>query len=209
MSQMSTETVNTRDRLLAGAISLMEEGGEAAVRVESVANLAGVTRPSLYHFFGDRDGLVIAAQGERYRQSLLYQMVDRTELTRQCKTRGEFKALMLQMMKSLMDADGERRRAVRTEVLGSSVARPRLRALIREIDTQASRELGVLLGVAKDNGWISIPFDLDVAATWWYGMMNGRYMVEGDGSSLIRREWDAIAIASVMFLLFGNYDETP
>jgi hypothetical protein len=40
-------------------------------------------------------------------------------------------------------------------------------------------------------------------------MMKGRYMVEGDGSSLIRREWDAIAIASVMFLLFGNYDETP
>jgi hypothetical protein len=48
VSQMSTETVNTRDRLLAGAISLIEEGGEAAVRVESVANLAGVTRPSLY-----------------------------------------------------------------------------------------------------------------------------------------------------------------
>ncbi len=78
-----------------------------------------------------------------------------------------------------------------------------------KFDTQASRELGVLLGVAKDNGWISIPFDLDVAATWWFGMMNGRFMVEGDGSSLIRREWDAIAIASVMFLLFGNYDETP
>jgi len=206
---MSTETVKTRDRLLAGAISLMEEGGEAAVRVESVANLAGVTRPSLYHFFGDRDGLVIAAQGERYRRSLLYQMVDRTELTRQCQTREEFKTLMLQMMKSLMDADGERRRAVRTEVLGSSVARPRLRALIREIDSQASRELGILLGVAKERGWISIPFDLDVAATWWFGMMNGRFMVEGDAPSLFRREWDEIAIQSVMFLLFGNYEEAP
>lgn len=204
---MSTETLNTRDRLLAGAISLMEEGGEAAVRVESVATLAGVTRPSLYHFFGDRDGLVIAAQGERYRQSLLYQMADRTELARQCSSRDEFKTLMRNWLISLTDADGERRRAVRTEVLGSSVARPRLRALIKEIDTQASRELGVLLGHAKERGWLSMPFDLDVAAIWWYGMMNGRYMVEGDGSSLVRREWDAIAVASVMLILFGNYDE--
>jgi AcrR family transcriptional regulator len=206
---MSTDPSGTRDRLLAGAISLMEEGGEAAVRVASVASLAGVTRPSLYHFFGDRDGLIIAAQGERYRQSLLYQMVNRTELARQCTSRDEFKTLMRNWLTSLTDADGERRRAVRTEVLGSSVARPRLRALIQDIDTQASRELGVLLSYANERGWLSIPFDLDVAATWWYGMMNGRYMVEGDGSSLIRREWDAIAIASVMFLLFGNYDETP
>jgi AcrR family transcriptional regulator len=204
---MSTETLKTRDRLLAGAISLMEEGGEAAVRVESVASLAGVTRPSLYHFFGDRDGLVIAAQGERYRQSLFYQMVDRTELTRQCESRDDFKNLIRDWLKSLMDADGERRRAVRTEVLGSSVARPRLRALVREIDTQASRELGVLLQVAKERDWISIPFDLDVAATWWFGMMNGRYMVEGDAPSLFRREWDDIATQSVMFILFGNYDE--
>lgn len=204
---MSTETLKTRDRLLAGAISLMEEGGEAAVRVESVASLAGVTRPSLYHFFGDRDGLVIAAQGERYRQSLFYQMVDRTELTRQCESRDDFKNLVRDWLKSLMDADGEHRRAVRTEVLGSSVARPRLRALIREIDTQASRELGALLQVAKERNWISIPFDLDVAATWWFGMMNGRYMVEGDTPSLFRREWDEIAVASVMFILFGNYDK--
>jgi AcrR family transcriptional regulator len=206
---MSTDTLKTRDRLLAGAIALMEEGGEAAVRVESVASLAGVTRPSLYHFFGDRDGLVIAAQGERYRRSLFYQMVDRTELTRQCQTREEFKTLMLQWMKSLMDADGERRRAVRTEVLGSSVARPRLRALIREIDTQASRELGVLLHLAKERDWISIPFDLDVAATWWFGMMNGRYMVEVDAPSLFRREWDDIATQSVMFILFGDYTNAP
>jgi AcrR family transcriptional regulator len=206
---MSTDTAKTRDRLLAGAISLMEEGGEAAVRVESVASLAGVTRPSLYHFFGDRDGLVIAAQGERYRRSLFYQMVDRTELTRQCQTREEFKSLVHQWLKSLMDADGEHRRAVRTEVLGSSVARPRLRALVREIDTQASRELGVLLHLAKERDWISIPFDLDVAATWWFGMMNGRYMVEGDAPSLFRREWDDIATQSVMFILFGDYTNAP
>lgn len=204
---MSTGTVKTRDRLLAGAISLMEEGGEAAVRVESVASLAGVTRPSLYHFFGDRDGLIIAAQGERYRRTLFYQMDNQSEMARLCESRKDFITLVQNWMKSLTDADGEHRRAVRTEVLGSSVARPRLRELIKEIDTQASRELGVLLSYAQERGWLTIPFDLDVAAIWWFGMMNGRYMVEGETPALFRREWDAIATQSVTFILFGNYDE--
>ncbi len=188
---MSDSTPGTRDRLLAGAISLIETGGEAAVRVETVASMAGVARPSLYHFFGDREGLIVAAQAERYKESLFYKMDTQTEAARNCATRDEFVDFVRSTFTYLTLPDAEQRRRVRVEVLGSAVSRPRLRALIAEADTQAARRLGALLRIAQDRGWLTVQFDLDVAAAWWFGMINGRYLVEGDsGSALIRREWD-------------------
>jgi len=201
---MSEFDGNTRERLIAGAITLLEEGGEAAVRVETVSVLAGVARPSLYHFFGDRDGLVIAAQATRYRDSLLVNMESQTEATRNCKSREEFIQLVREYMKSLSSPEGEHRRRVRTEVLGSSVARPTLRAQITEANQMLSRQLGALLQIAKDRGWLTLSFDLDVAATWWFGMMNGRFLVEGDVPTIFRREWDDIALRSIECLLFGD-----
>lgn len=203
---MTAEGTTTRDRLLNGAISLIESGGEVAVRIETVSSMAGVTRPSLYHFFGDREGLIIAAQGERYKRSLLFRMGSQTEATRNCGSREEFVSLVRNWMTQLSSEDGAERRRVRIEVLGSSVSRPPLRALIAEIDAQAARDLGALLEIASDRGWLSTTFNLDVAAMWWFGMLNGRYMAEGSQSKPIQDEWDAIALTSVLHILFGSTD---
>ncbi len=205
---MAVTEAGTRERLLAGAITLLEQGGEAAVRVETVAAMAGVARPSLYHFFGDRDGLIVAAQAERYRESLFFNLEFQTEATTKCATRKDFIDLIRNALGYLTNEDGEKRRQVRVEVLGSSVSRPHLRALIAEADQQAARGLGSLLRIAQGRGWLTTTYDLDVAATWWFGMMNGRYLVEGESNStLVRREWDAIATHTALAVLFGEIKE--
>jgi AcrR family transcriptional regulator len=201
---MSDFDGGTRDRLLAGAISLIEEGGETAVRVETVATLAGVARPSLYHFFGDREGLVVAAQAKRYRDSLFYNLQNQLEATKNCATREEFVEIIRRHIELLTTPDGEHRRRVRVEVLGATASRPNLRVQIMEANQSAARGLGELLKIAQDRGWLTLPFHLDVAAMWWFGMMNGRYLVEGEMPAIFRREWDAIATETVLRILFGN-----
>jgi AcrR family transcriptional regulator len=200
----SVVTASTRERLLEAACELIERGGEASVRIDAVANAAGVKRPSIYHFFGDRDGLIIAAQAERYRHSILFGMADQIELTRRCASRRDFIELVRHRMTELTSADGEERRRIRMDVLGSAASRPELRALVAAADTEASQHLGQLLGIAHSQGWLTTTFDLEVAGLWWFGMMNGRYLVEGPQSTLVRREWDAIALDLVLRLLFGK-----
>ena len=58
-----------RQRILELAVSAIDEGGEAAVRVNDLAAEAGVTIPTLYRHFGSRDGLVEAAQTYRFRKT--------------------------------------------------------------------------------------------------------------------------------------------
>ncbi len=50
----------TEDRILAAAADILEKGGAEAVTTRAVCKAAGVTAPTLYHHFGDKDGLLRA-----------------------------------------------------------------------------------------------------------------------------------------------------
>ncbi|MFD4638309.1 TetR/AcrR family transcriptional regulator [Lentzea sp. NPDC058436] len=60
---------STREQILEVTATLLSEVGAAAVSIRDVCQAAGVTAPTVYHHFGDRQGLLeaVAAQGfERY-----------------------------------------------------------------------------------------------------------------------------------------------
>ena len=65
------EAANTRARLLNAAVFVIDQGGVKALKVRDVSARAGVKEPSVYHYFGNRDGLVEAAQAKRYIRGLL------------------------------------------------------------------------------------------------------------------------------------------
>ncbi|KRE82070.1 TetR/AcrR family transcriptional regulator [Arthrobacter sp. Soil763] len=58
-----------KTRLLRAAAGLLAKSGGAAVSTRQITQLAGVTAPTLYHHFGDKEGLfdaVVAAGFEEY-----------------------------------------------------------------------------------------------------------------------------------------------
>jgi AcrR family transcriptional regulator len=61
---MSPHRSPTERSLLDAAASLLERGGPAAVTTRAVLDEAGVTAPTLYHHFGDKDGLLDALLAE-------------------------------------------------------------------------------------------------------------------------------------------------
>jgi AcrR family transcriptional regulator len=156
----------------------------------------------VYHFFGDRDGLVIAAQAERYRRTLFFGVVDQTKVVRTCRDREEFFDLLRAWMRAVGSPDGVERRRVRMQVLGSATSRPKLRSLVEAADAEAAGHLANVIAIAQDRGWTGLRFDPEIAALWWYGMMNGRFLVEGSRSDMGREAWDEIAFEAVL-RLFG------
>jgi len=57
--------MSTEEHILNAAIRILEKGGVEALTTRAVCQAAGVTAPTLYHHFGDKDGLlrVIVARG--------------------------------------------------------------------------------------------------------------------------------------------------
>ena len=62
--------MDTRDTLLAAALTILEQKGAAQFSTRSVCAIANVTAPTLYHHFGSADGLLSAAVAEAFKQFL-------------------------------------------------------------------------------------------------------------------------------------------
>jgi AcrR family transcriptional regulator len=53
-----TATASTRETILAAAERILARGGEDALSIRELCARVGVTAPTIYHHFGDKDGLV-------------------------------------------------------------------------------------------------------------------------------------------------------
>lgn len=57
---------SSKEMILALAITQIDRGGEASIRVKQIAEDAGTSVTSIYHFYGSREGLIEAAQIARF-----------------------------------------------------------------------------------------------------------------------------------------------
>ena len=62
--------MNTHDKILAAALKVLEEEGGDQFSTRAVCAIAQVSAPTLYHHFGNADGLLSAAVVEAFRQFL-------------------------------------------------------------------------------------------------------------------------------------------
>ena len=62
--------MDTKSLLVAAALQVLEQQGEAGFSTRSVCAIADVTAPTLYHHFGSADGLLSAAITEAFAQFL-------------------------------------------------------------------------------------------------------------------------------------------
>ena len=58
--------MNTRERILGAAVQEFARYGLGGARVDSIAQRAGANKRMLYYYFGDKDGLFLAALEDRY-----------------------------------------------------------------------------------------------------------------------------------------------
>ena len=62
--------METRDALVAAALKVLEQDGEAQFSTRAVCAIANVTAPTLYHHFGNADGLLSAAIAQAFSEFL-------------------------------------------------------------------------------------------------------------------------------------------
>jgi AcrR family transcriptional regulator len=202
-------STSSRERLLEAAIKVIELHGESAVRVDEIAQAAHVAKPSLYHFYGNREGLIAAAQAERYRRSLLVGYEDLRVQLERCKNRADWYALVTIWIQTFATTDSAQRRAMRLDVLGSSVARPALREAINAANITARRQLEQFIDHARARGWTLVDSDIATSdvAIWFHGLWNGRYLVDITNDADQIAGWDAVTTQVIELLMAGPVSE--
>ena len=194
----------TRARLLEAAVRTIEEAGADAVRVRDVAAAAGVTYASLYHFFGDREGLIAAAQAERYERSMLWVTDAFTEGVRRCRDQQEFRTFCRHTLNQVFDEGNARNRMTRINVLGACQNKPVLAARIADAQARINATLAEIFRGPQLRGWIPAELDLIMLFGLYNGQLNGRVLIEVGPERADGRAWDRIAARGVLAALFGE-----
>ena len=193
-----------RQRILELAISAIDEGGEAAVRVNDLATEAGVTVPTLYRHFCSRDGLGEAAQTYRFRKT---QFVDGSVLAAslaKCKNQDELRKALRKELLTHFDTDRWELRQVRLNALGAGYARPELAASLALAQKQGAMGIAEMLSPFQKKGWIRKDIDLPATVYWFMGQILGRVLIEMGDNPVSQKKWNDVSLEGIMAVIFGD-----
>lgn len=165
------------ERILERAIEVIEHGGEVAIRTNTIAKECGVTPPILYRAFDSREGLIIAAQAERYRRTMSDIVTDVVAAFQRASTRESTVAAVRGIVEYAMSGARINSRRLRMEVMGSAVSRPDLAAKIVEADREAIGKIVDSMSPAQRAGWFAPDVNVAAVVYWVFGMTNGRLAI--------------------------------
>ena len=191
------EINNTRERLLKAAAAAIDKGGESAVRIRDLTKACNITAPSIYHFFGSREGLIDAAQAFRFSRGQRQLSQAFASAIHTCKNKTQFVELAHQFLQIMFAADRRVIRNSRLNVLGNAINRPALSKELALVQDQSNQILGESLDFAQAKGWVRDDFNTEMFAAWLNGVVNSRRLIEMNGTHPLSDEWDVIAKRSI------------
>jgi AcrR family transcriptional regulator len=197
----------TEQKILDEAIRIIEANGEAGLRVHDIEVAVEVTPPSIYHFFGSREGLVSAAQAERLVRSFAEFNALSESILRGVSSRAELRDAFVNILTMIYEPSRSLARQQRLFALGSVEGRPELAVVLGEAARGFLRQLAESFQVFKDIGWTRPDLDLEAFIQWLAGQILGRIYIEIGCEPAPNPAWDAISIDAVMFVAFGSLSD--
>ena len=191
------EINNTRERLLKATAATIDKGGEGAVRIRDLTKSCNITAPSIYHFFGSREGLIDAAQAFRFSRGQRELSDAFATAIHTCKSKTQFVELAHRFLETMFAPDRRSIRNSRLNVLGNAINRPALSKELALAQDVSNKIVGESLGFAQTKGWVRDDFNTEMFAAWLNGVVNSRRLIEMNGTNPLGDEWDVIAKRSI------------
>lgn len=193
-----------RSTILELAIDVIDKYGEHAIRTNQIVADAGTTPPTLYHYFGNREGLVEEAQAERFLRSLLSDAAFFQSALDSVNTKDDLRKVVMALFSRRDQPEQIEVRWKRLNALGSAFARDSLAERISKVHNQVVDDIAEALLSFQQKGFINKNVDLRAAVAWYNGAILGKVLTTMDGSTIDVAQWEKIMDQSVLNLLFSE-----
>lgn len=197
------EGQSSRERILDVTIGLLESDGEAGIRIDQVAEQAQVAKRSIYHFFTDREGLIIAAQSERLHRMMFSDFRAVIDGLLDCVTLDDYVRLLLTGVSSSTHHAADRRR-LRLQILGSADTRPELKEVFRAAHRSLVEQNTKVVAFGQRRGWVQTTYSASTIAEWWFALATGRYLTETYADAADVESVGNANIDAASYILFGR-----
>ena len=188
---------STAEALLEAAITEIAERGIDGFRIEDVLSRAYASASSLYHHYGSREQLVIAAEKARYKRMAVSEDRGNLDAGYAATTHEEFLAYLAdQLRRVVTDPANEVVRRDRLAVTAGGLTRPDLAERIGQLQNQMFAAIAELFDWAKARGLINPELDTVAYCAWFHGMAIGHLVTR---SSVVDTErWLSVALPAAL-----------
>lgn len=191
----------TAKKILQFAEKELNNSGLVNFNLDRVIEESGVSRSSVYHHFGGREGVIAAVETEYLRASIDAGMTEMTEMLARCSTGEEAFALVeLGVLVSGSDSQKATRRR-RISTLAMSANSPATKNFLMEFQRDGTIRFADLLRDLQKRGLCAPVEPIDGTAHLIQSLLIGRILVDILEDPVVESQWSQSASATLRFLL--------
>ncbi len=179
----------TVSSLLEATIDSLEAHGESGVRLDDILDTTGVARSSLYHHFGDRDGLIDAARVVIFSRDVDADIRDLDRLLERASTAEEFRDGLHRVTAATQSPARRAKRMQRAYTIGAAQARPELAAALATEQQRLTDRLTTIVLGAQARGWVRNDLDPRAVAVLVQAYTLGRVVSDIDAKTVEQDGW--------------------
>jgi AcrR family transcriptional regulator len=203
--ERAKDTIGT---VIAAANQAIETGGESSVRIQEISAKTGVSIGSIYHHFGDRDGLIRATYVHNFAANIQDDIARTKRFMAKMHSTAEIAEHYDEMMAFLVDHFKHVPADKRANIIGNTTGRPLLRAALAEVQHGLTEQLTEVMQLLQDRKMLKAHLSPRAAAVLVLGMLHGRIVAEIDTNPVSDLEWNQAMISAFggLFILNDQLD---
>lgn len=182
----------TVSAVIESAIRAIESGGEASVRIDDILQETGISKGSLYHHFGGREGLIAAARVTQFSRFVSEDAQQVREALLKTKSVEEFITVTSSLVEIGSSAERERARLNRLSVISSSYGRPELRDALALQQHTHTETIAEAIRYGQANGWIRSDVDARALSVFVQGYNLARALLDLDTEPVSTNAWENV-----------------
>jgi len=185
------------EAIVDAALSIVGAGPVADLTVEQVQLKAGTSSSSIYHYFGNRQGLLAAVEKERYRRLALAEDRGRLDGGAAAQTSDEFlQFIAAELVRIATDPDAVQVREQRLRMAAAALDDDDVFQQMSSIQSEMFRVIGELVAEGQRRGLVNPDIDPVAYCAWFHGMSLGRTITERTFTEV--GAWLAVAIPAAL-----------
>lgn len=201
MATKRSNGVETANLILSVAMREFDLHGPANFNLDRVIEQSKVSRSSLYHHFGSRDGLLLALELERLRSAMRADNLEARKLLDLISSAEEaFAIIELGVSTSASQAQRITRQG-RIASFAAARHAPAIRDALRDTQIRATEEFAETLRLVKERGWIDPIEPIEGIAHFVQSFLLGRILVDILDDQEADAQWHVAAVQALRALL--------
>ena len=186
----------TAAKLIEFAAKELDRVGPVKFDIDSVLGKSKISKGSLYHHFGSKNGLLVAVETHQFTKFLTEQNILFRGLVETCQSASDFLTLITAVIKTSGLPEGHDLRKKRIRAIVVAQHDRELAEFVKTEQIKNSNYLAETFQIAKDRGWLKPDVDVLATSYWIQGLFIGHIMLDITGINDLDDAWNDAVIKS-------------